>query len=120
MDRWFAAAGGALALLGVALGAFAAHALEGRVDEAGLRAFETGVRYQLVHALALLWIAWAVTRWPAVAPGGWLLLAGTVLFSGSLYLLVGAGMRLLGPVTPLGGLTLLAGWAVVLWGVWRG
>ncbi len=120
MDRTFVTIGAVLALVAVALGAFAAHGLEGRVDEAGLRAFETGVRYQMYHALALLWIGWGVVRWPAIAPGAWLLVVGTFLFSGSLYLLVGGGVRAVGMVTPLGGLSLLAGWAVVIRGVWKG
>ncbi|MFQ5768150.1 MAG: DUF423 domain-containing protein, partial [Acidobacteriota bacterium] len=74
--------------------------------------FQTGVRYQMIHALALMAAAWAATRWPGglVQAGGWLFAAGTVLFSGSLYLLALSGQRWLGAVTPLGGLAFLAGW----------
>ncbi len=84
--------------------------------------FETAVRYQLVHALALLAVAWAVARWPgslAVA-AGWLFVAGTVLFSGSLYALSLSGVRWLGAITPLGGLAFLAGWACLVWAAVRG
>lgn len=120
MERWIAGSGAVLALTAVALGAFAAHALEGRVEAAGLRTFETGVRYQMYHALALLWLSWAVGRWPATGPAGWLFLAGVVLFSGSLYVLSLSGVRWVGMITPLGGLSLLGGWAVVVIGIWRG
>ncbi len=74
--------------------------------------FETGVRYQMYHALALLGVAWACTRWPGalVSAGGWLFVAGTLLFSGSLYVLALTGVRGLGAITPLGGLAFLAGW----------
>jgi uncharacterized membrane protein YgdD (TMEM256/DUF423 family) len=75
----------------------------------------------MYHALALLLTAWAVGRWP-VAPvraAGWLFVAGTVLFSGSLYLLALTGVRGLGAVTPVGGLALLAGWLSLTVGIWR-
>ena len=74
--------------------------------------FETGARYQMYHALGLIAVAWAVTRWPgaAAAWAGWLFVAGTVLFSGSLYALALTGVRWLGAITPLGGVAFLAGW----------
>ncbi len=106
------AAGAAAGAIGVAVGAFGAHALRGRVDPQQLAVFETGVRYHLVHALALLATGWAAARWPgawAVA-AGWLFLAGIVLFSGSLYVLVLTGARWLGAITPVGGLAFIAGW----------
>jgi uncharacterized membrane protein YgdD (TMEM256/DUF423 family) len=86
MDRIFFIIGSISALIAVALGAFAAHALEGRPDAGLLATFEVGVRYQMYHALALLAVAWAITRWPGstVIASGWLFVAGTVLFSGSL------------------------------------
>jgi uncharacterized membrane protein YgdD (TMEM256/DUF423 family) len=113
--------GSASAGLGVALGAFGAHALKGRLAPEMLAVYETGVRYQLVHALALLAVAWAATRWPGpwVHASGWLFVAGTLLFSGSLYALALTGVRGLGAVTPFGGLAWLAGWACLAWGVWR-
>ncbi len=108
--------GSVSAFLGVAAGAFGAHALRSRIAPDLLAVYETGVRYQLVHALALLAVGLAAARWPS---GGWaapvwLFAAGTVLFSGSLYVLAVTGVRWLGAVTPLGGICFLAGWALVL------
>ncbi len=83
MDRVFFIVGTVLAALGVAAGAFGAHALRGRLAPDLLTAFETGVRYHLIHALALLSVAWAATRWPgqAVNAAGWLFLVGTLLLA---------------------------------------
>jgi uncharacterized membrane protein YgdD (TMEM256/DUF423 family) len=122
MDRLFAALGGISAFLAVGAGAFGAHALRTRLTSDLLGAFETGVRYQMYHALGLLAVAWAVTRWPvpAVRAAGWLFVAGTAVFSGSLYLLAFTGVRGWGAVTPLGGLALLAGWLALVSGVWKG
>jgi uncharacterized membrane protein YgdD (TMEM256/DUF423 family) len=98
-----------LGAAGVALGAFGAHGLRARLDARALESWETAVRYHLVHAAALL--ALALSPYAARLHGpGWLFVAGIVLFSGSLYALALGGPRLLGPVTPLGGLALLAGW----------
>lgn len=120
MDRLFFSIGCLSGLLGVALGAFAAHALKAGLAPELLATFETGVRYQLVHALALLAVAWACTRWPGPAPtlAGWLFVAGTLLFSGSLYALSVTGVRALGAITPLGGVALLAGWLCLAWAPW--
>lgn len=122
MERTFFALGAVLAGVGVALGAFGAHALKARLAPDMLAVWETGVRYQLVHALALLAVAWAATRWPGsmVQASGWLFVAGTLLFSGSLYALALSGMRGLGAVTPLGGAAWIVGWALLAWGAWRG
>ena len=89
MDRLFFALGALSGLVGVALGAFAAHGLKSRLAPDLLATFEAGVRYQMLHALALLAVGWAQTRWPgaAMTAGGWLFVAGTLLFSGSLYAL---------------------------------
>jgi uncharacterized membrane protein YgdD (TMEM256/DUF423 family) len=114
--------GGSLAGLAVALGAFGAHALKARLDPDMLANFETGARYQMYHALALLAVAWAVARWPGVSLpplAGWLFVAGIVLFSGSLYLMALTGMRWLGAVTPVGGAAFLAGWVCLILGAWR-
>lgn len=113
--RWLVVAGAVLGGLAVAAGAFGAHALRGRLDAAMLAAFETGARYQMYHALALLGLASAVARWPAAGLGavGWWFVGGTVLFSGSLYLMAVSGIRTLGAVTPFGGLALLAGWLLL-------
>lgn len=87
-----------------------------------LLVFETAARYQIYHALALLGAAWAATRWPgpALAAAGWLFVAGTLIFSGSLYLLSLTGLRWLGAITPVGGLAFLAGWLCLAWRAWRG
>jgi uncharacterized membrane protein YgdD (TMEM256/DUF423 family) len=123
MDRAFFVLGSLSGGLAVALGAFAAHGLRARLTPDLLASFETGVRYQLIHALALLAVAWAVTRWPRSAlPGtaGWLFVAGTVVFSFSLYLLALTGMRWLGAITPLGGAAFVAGWVCLALAAWRG
>ena len=121
MDRLFFTLGSLSAFIAVALGAFGAHALKTRLDADMLAVFENGVRYQMTHALALLAVGWACTRWrgPMVQASGWLFVAGTLLFSGSLYLLSLSGIRWLGAITPLGGLACLAGWLCLAWGVWR-
>jgi len=113
-----ARAGAVLAFVGVAAGAFGAHALRGRLAPEMLVVFETGVRYQLVHALALILAGMALSRTPrpALRVAGALFLAGTVAFSGSLYALALSGVRLWGAVTPLGGLALLAGWVAMIAG----
>ncbi|HKU61473.1 MAG TPA: DUF423 domain-containing protein [Gemmatimonadales bacterium] len=122
VDRIFAALGALSALLAVAAGAFGAHALRARLPADLLAVFETGARYQMYHALALMAVAWMVTRWPGPWPvrAGWLFLAGTVLFSGSLYLLALTGVRWLGAITPLGGAAFLAGWLCLAMGASRG
>jgi len=112
MDRTFFVLGAVLALLAVAAGAFGAHALKGHLDASALAVFETAARYQMYHALALLAVGWACSRWPSslVRAGGWLLACGTLVFSGSLYALSLSGASWLGAVTPFGGMALLAGW----------
>ena len=121
MDRLFFALGALSAGIAVALGAFGAHALKTRLDANLLAVFETGVRYQLYHAFALLAVAWAWSRWPGsvLLASGWLFVAGTLLFSGSLYLLSLTGVRWLGAVTPLGGVAWLAAWLGLAWSAWR-
>ena len=98
--------------LGVAAGAFGAHALRARLGADLLAIFETGARYQLIHALALVAVAVALERGPsrALTLAGWLFAAGQVVFPGSLYALALSGVRVWGAVTPLGGLCYLAGW----------
>ncbi|GAB4471062.1 MAG: DUF423 domain-containing protein [Burkholderiaceae bacterium] len=121
MDRLFAILGAASAFIGVAAGAFGAHALKGRLAPDLLAIFEVGVRYQLVHALALFAVAWASTRWPGrlTHASGWSFAAGTVLFSGSLYVLALTGARAFGAVTPIGGALFLAGWLLLAAAAWR-
>ena len=115
MDRTFFALGAISAALAVLFGSFGAHALRGRLSPEQLAVFETGVRYQLAHALGLLAAAWAVERFGGDAArwGGWLLVAGSVLFSGSLYALTLTGVRWLGLVTPFGGVAFIVGWALL-------
>lgn len=113
--RRFFVAGSILAGTAVAAGAFGAHGLQDRIAPELLDTFTTAARYQMYHGLALLAVAWAVTQWPTakLAAGGWLLFAGTAVFSGSLYLLALTDARWLGAITPLGGLLLLGGWALL-------
>jgi uncharacterized membrane protein YgdD (TMEM256/DUF423 family) len=122
MDRVFLIVGSLSGGLAVALGAFGAHGLRSRLAADALATFETGVRYQMYHALALLLVALIAARWsesslPALA--GWLFVAGTVLFSGSLYLLSLAGLRWMGAVAPLGGAAFILGWLALALAAWR-
>ncbi len=100
--------------LSVAGGAFASHALQERLAERSLEVFGTGVRYQMYHALALLAVAVllgsAKQSVPWLTVSGWAFIVGTLLFSGSLYLISLAGIKAVGPITPLGGLAFLVGW----------
>ena len=122
MERLFFTLGSVSAFLAVAAGAMGAHTLRGRLSPEMLAVFETAARYHMYHALALLGVAWALTRWPGlpVSAAGWLFVAGTLIFSGSLYALSLSGVRWLGAITPLGGLAFLAGWLCLGWGVGRG
>ncbi len=105
----------------MAAGAFGAHALRGRLTAEDLQIFETAVRYQMYHALALLAVGLFSSRWPSfsVTVAGWCFLAGIVIFSGSLYVLVLSGIRWWGAVTPLGGTVFLIGWILLLWAALR-
>jgi uncharacterized membrane protein YgdD (TMEM256/DUF423 family) len=121
MSRTFFALGAISAFVSVAAGAFGAHALRPRLSPELLAVFETGARYQMYHALGLVAAAWAAERWPGLAPlvAAWLFVAGTVLFSGSLYALALTGVRALGAVTPFGGVAFLAGWLTLAWAAVR-
>jgi uncharacterized membrane protein YgdD (TMEM256/DUF423 family) len=112
LSRLFLILGALSGFLSVAAGAFGAHALRARLTLEHLAIFETGARYQMYHALALLGVALLVDRWPGASLqwAGWLFVIGTVLFSGSLYALALTGTRWLGAITPLGGVAFLAGW----------
>jgi uncharacterized membrane protein YgdD (TMEM256/DUF423 family) len=116
MDRTFLFVGALLGFLAVAFGAFGAHALRGRLSPEMLGVFETGVRYQMYHALAIIAVGLMLSRtggwlYPTAA---WLFTGGVVLFSGSLYVLALTGIRTFGAITPIGGLLLLAGWACLI------
>lgn len=122
MDRLFFILGSISAGLGVALGAFGAHGLKDRLSSDALSTYETAARYQMVHALALLAVAFAITRWPdSNLPqiAGWLFVAGTILFSGSLYLLSLTDVRWLGAIAPLGGAAFIAGWLCLALAAWK-
>jgi uncharacterized membrane protein YgdD (TMEM256/DUF423 family) len=121
MIRPFLLLAGFFALTGVALGAFAAHGLKSRLGADYLAVFQTGVQYQLIHALALFGVALLALHAPSrvlVAAGG-LFALGIVLFSGSLYLLTLTGIGKLGIVTPLGGTAFLAGWVCLMVAAWN-
>ena len=120
MERRFFVLGAVLAMIGVAAGAFGAHALKSRLAPDMLAVFETGVRYHLVHALALLAVAWAVTRW-----GGGdsrrraLCVRHRALQRQPVPALALTGERWLGVITPVGGVAFIAGWACLAWAAWR-
>ena len=108
--------------IAVALGAFGAHALEALLTERGLTAtWETASRYHFYHSLALLAIAWLTDRYPAKvwSSVGLCFLIGTIFFSGSLYILCLSGVRILGAITPIGGVFFLVGWALLAIAGWR-
>lgn len=121
MSRLFLGIGALAAGLAVALGAFGAHGLEARVTPERLQTFETGVRYHMYHALALLFVGWAAAQQASwqVHAAGYLFIAGIVIFSGSLYLLVLTNTPWLGAITPLGGVAFITGWALLAWGMVR-
>lgn len=101
------------AFFGVALGAFGAHGLRDRISPEMLTVWQTAVHYHLVHALALVLVAILCRLMPepsTVRIAGWLLMTGTLLFSGSLYVMVLSGVRALGAITPFGGIAFLIGW----------
>lgn len=117
----FARLGAVSAFIAVAAGAFGAHALKARLAPDLLAVFETGARYQLFHALALLLVALMLDRAPSkpLRFAGWMFVLGTVLFSGSLYALALSGVRVLGAITPFGGLCFLTGWLALAAGATR-
>ncbi|HLA64833.1 MAG TPA: DUF423 domain-containing protein [Rhodothermales bacterium] len=108
--------------LAVAAGAFGAHALAASVSPERLATFRTGASYHLIHALATVAVALVAAHVPGrvVRAAGWLFVAGTVLFAGSLYLLVLLDVPMLGAVTPLGGVAFIAGWLALAYGALKG
>ena len=112
MDRTWFLLGAGLAFLAVGAGAFGAHGLENRLSADDLDTYQTAARYHMYHALALLAVAYAAQRFCGrlVTVAGWLFVAGTAIFSGSLYALALSGVDALGAVAPVGGACLLAGW----------
>lgn len=123
MTKTFLIFGSLFAALGVILGAFGAHALKGKLSLEQLQIFETGVRYQMYHSIALILVFLLGTKLnnPLMNTSGWFFLAGIVLFSGSLFLLsarellgIEGWSRIIGPITPIGGLCLIIGWVCLL------
>lgn len=121
MSRVFLIIGALCGFLGVAGGAFAAHGLKSQLSPDMLAVFETGARYQMYHALALIAVAWAQAQWPSplVITSGWFFVFGIVVFCGSLYLLSLSQISWLGAITPIGGLAFLAGWLCLAWAAWK-
>jgi uncharacterized membrane protein YgdD (TMEM256/DUF423 family) len=115
--RTFVLLGGIGAFLAVAFGAFGAHALRSQLPADMMAAYQTGVQYQMAHALGLILIGLLAERRPGsglLRASGWLLAAGILLFSGSLYVLALSGVRVLGAITPFGGICFLVGWALLI------
>lgn len=120
--KLFLSLGAIAAMLAVILGAFGAHALRAKVPADLLAVYNTGVQYHFWHALGLLAIGLVAMHLRDSAPlvwAGWLMLAGIVLFSGSLYVLAVTGVRWLGAITPFGGVAFIAAWALLAWAVVR-
>lgn len=123
MTRIFLAIASVLGGISVILGAFASHALKDRLSDRALEIWETGTKYQMYHALALILIALLITRLPAstsLVVAGYAFITGILLFSGSLYALSLSGIKWLGAITPLGGVAFIIGWiclAVAAWGI---
>jgi uncharacterized membrane protein YgdD (TMEM256/DUF423 family) len=115
MGRKFVGIGAGLGFVGVALGAFGAHGLRGRVEEDLLAVWQTGVLYHLVHALALLLVALLLAQGSVkrIAWTAWLFVAGIAIFSGSLYAMTLTGIRAFGAITPIGGVCFLLGWLIL-------
>jgi len=122
MNKLFVTLGAINGLLSVAFGAFAAHGLRSHLSERLYEVFQTGVQYHAMHALALLLIgilAGSLPRSAHLITAGWSMLAGIVLFSGSLYLLAISGSKWLGMITPFGGMAFLIGWGMLASAGWQ-
>ncbi|MEA5512798.1 DUF423 domain-containing protein [Nodularia sp. UHCC 0506] len=122
MAQIFVSIAAVLGGLSVAAGAFAAHALKEKISERSLEIFDTGARYQMYHALALLLVALLISRatspQPMLIATGWLFIVGIAIFSGSLYALSLTGVKILGAITPLGGVAFLLGWGTLAFTAW--
>ena len=119
MLKFILCSGAGSAMLAVILGAFGAHGLKGKISEHFLSVYQTGVQYQLIHALALILVGLLYQRFttPPFVLVALLFLCGTLLFSGSLYGLALGGPRWLGPITPLGGMCFICGWGALIYAV---
>ena len=117
MSRIFLAIAAIFGGLSVGAGAFAAHALQARLNERSLEIFQTAARYQMYHALALILVALLINReefpQPTLVAAGWSFIIGILIFSGSLYVLSLTNIKVLGAITPLGGAAFIAGWGAL-------
>src|SRR5689334_10227226 len=122
IGRRFVIWGAVLGMLGVAMGAFGAHALENLLRENGRQStYDTAVQYQFIHTLAILFVSSALHRWPVTLAkaSGIFFIIGIILFSGSLYILAIFNIPLMGAVAPLGGVALILGWACLGLVAWQ-
>jgi uncharacterized membrane protein YgdD (TMEM256/DUF423 family) len=121
MAKVIIALGAVFGFLSVGLGAFGAHALKARLEPRMLEVFETGCRYQMYHALGLILVGLLVHLKPTAGfePAAWAMMSGIVLFSFSLYALALSGIKVLGAITPLGGVAFLIGWGLLAWRAWQ-
>jgi uncharacterized membrane protein YgdD (TMEM256/DUF423 family) len=120
--KWLFLTAGLSGMVSVVLGAYAAHGLKSRLSADLMSAFQTGVEYQMYHSLALLIACMLAYQWPEAQLIRWsacLFLVGMIMFSGSLYLLSLTGLRIFGPITPLGGLVLISAWLLLTMGIWK-
>lgn len=124
MVRRFVVIAALLAALGVGIGAFGAHGLRTHFEANPTLepTFQTASQYHLIHALGLFIAVWVASRWPGrwATWGAWLLLAGVILFSGSLYVLSIFNVRVMGALAPMGGTALILGWLCLGVAAWRG
>jgi uncharacterized membrane protein YgdD (TMEM256/DUF423 family) len=123
MNKFYLLSGSVLGLLGVGIGAFGAHALKGMLEAAGRAdTFETGVRYLFYHAIALVLVGILSKEFPGntIYWSGNAFLLGTLIFSGSLFLICFTGINVFGAVAPIGGTMLIIGWALLFWSVFKG
>ena len=122
MNKLFLQAGAILGAIGVMLGAFGAHAFKDKLTASGrMETFETAVKYQFYHALALVLVGFLTKEIISrnLAYSGYCFLAGTLIFSGSLYLICFTGIKTFGAIAPIGGLLMIAGWLLLFWAVWK-
>ncbi|GGN92140.1 DUF423 domain-containing protein [Saccharibacillus kuerlensis] len=122
MQRKIAVTACIMAMIAVGLGAFGSHILGAKIGEESMKTFQTGIQYHFVHALAMLIAAIGIGVWGESRQliwAAWLFLAGILMFSGSLYLLSTTGLRIFGPITPLGGAAFIAGWILFALGAGR-
>ncbi len=118
MNKTFLVAGAIAGMLGVALGAFGAHALKDFLAGSGrTETYETAVKYMFYHAFALILTGILQKEFPDLTAAGWSFIIGILIFSGSLFLLCGTGIKILGAITPIGGVAMIVGWALLIKGI---